>query len=239
MRTEPAGTVFGRKGKVDNMLIDLPRTYYRTDQTGYSYVKVENGVLTIKGNWDFEKLMVELTYALKGTRCHYCHRELFPNKLTIDHLFPTDFGGVTIPNNLEPACSKCNGSKSNMNEYEYRIWRSLGDPERRKEFYLKTIERKKSRKFNSKDKKGFDLPRRWIMKVNRKSIKCYYRIRNQGSRKYSRTMQFAKKYRKLPRPIILSSNYIILDGFTAYAIARELNFKIVPVIILDNVVLLK
>lgn len=221
------------------MIIDLPKTYFRTDETGYSFVRVENGVLTIKGAWNFEKLMVELTYALKGTRCHYCHRELFPNKMTIDHLFPSDFGGVTIPNNLEPACSKCNGSKSNLNEYEYSIWRSLGDPESRLEFYRKTIRRKKARKFNAEDKKGFDLPRRWITKVSRKSIKVCSNVCNRGSRKYNRMMQFAKKYRKLPRPIIISSNYILLDGFTAYAIARALNFKVVPVIILDNVIIIK
>lgn len=221
------------------MIVVLPKTYYRTDDDGYSFVSIENGVLTLKGHWDFEKLMVEFTYMLKGTKCHYCHRELFPNKMTIDHLFPSDFGGITIPNNLEPSCSRCNGTKSNMNEYEYRRWRSLADPESRKRFYRRIIKRKKSRKFNSDDKNGFDLPRRWITKINRTNIRCYSKISNQGSRKYKKMMQYAKKYGKLPRPIVISSNNIILDGYTAFAIARELNFKQVPVIILDNVVVIR
>lgn len=221
------------------MIIDLPKSYYRTDETGYSFVRVENGWLEIRGTWNFEKLMVELTYAKKGTRCHYCHKELFPNKMTIDHLFPSDFGGVTIPNNLEPACSKCNGTKSNMNEYEYRIWRSLESPEKKNRFYQRTIDRKKFRKFNVNDKNGFDLPRRWITKVSRKSIHCIANINNRGGRKFKKMMSFAKRYGKLPRPIIVSSNNIVLDGFTAFAVARELGFKVVPVIRLDNVEVIK
>lgn len=221
------------------MIIDLPKSYYRTDETGYAFVKVEDGWLEIKGVWNFEKLMVELTYAKKGTRCHYCHKELPPTKVTIDHLFPSDFGGITIPNNLEPACSKCNGTKSNLNEYEYRIWRSLGSPEERSHFYHRTIKRKRSRKFNAQDKKGFDLPRRWITKIGRRNIRCYSKIDNKGSKKYNKMMSFCKKYRKLPRPIIISSNNILLDGFTAFAVARELNFKVVPVIRLDNVVVIQ
>ena len=221
------------------MIIDLPKSYYRTDETGHSFVRVEDGLLEIKGTWNFEKLMVELTYAKKGTKCHYCNKELFPNKMTIDHLFPSDFGGITIPNNLEPACSKCNGTKSNMNEYEYRIWRSLGDSEEKNRFYHRIIRRKKARKFNVNDKKGFDLPRSWITKMSRKSIRCYSRIDNKGGKKFRKMMNFCKRYRKLPRPIIISRNDILLDGFTAFAVAKELGFRVVPVIKLDNVVVVK
>ena len=46
-------------------------------------------------------------------------------EMTIDHVYPADFGGPTITNNLLPSCKGCNNKKRNMlyNEslYKYRI----------------------------------------------------------------------------------------------------------------------
>lgn len=136
------------------MNVELPENYYRSEGA-YKYALVRNGILELQGAWDFEKLMVELTYLLKGrTRCFYCKREIDPSKVTIDHVFPSDFGGVTIPCNLEPSCGSCNSQKSNLNKYEYKIWLTLSKEER-KTFYQKTIKRKKKTEKQSENSKWF------------------------------------------------------------------------------------
>ena len=38
----------------------------------------------------------------------------------MDHLYPQDLGGPTIPNNLAPTCSDCNSEKGNLTEKQYR-----------------------------------------------------------------------------------------------------------------------
>lgn len=114
------------------MVIDLPRKFER-DFNEYSFARIRNGVLELKGDFNFEKIMVELAYVMRGrTQCHYCHRKVRANKITIDHMFPSDFGGVTITNNLVPACGTCNSQKSNMNQYEFRIWKNLDSKEEKR-----------------------------------------------------------------------------------------------------------
>lgn len=221
------------------MIIELPKRFDRTINQ-YSFVRIRNGVLELKGDFDFEKTMVELAYRIKGsTNCYYCRKQVGRRKITIDHLYPSDFGGVTITNNLEPACHKCNSCKSNMNMYEYEIWRTISSKEERKKYYHQAIERKVRRKKNPNNKMGFDLPRKWVTFIPLSMVKKVTEINNQGSEKYKRMKIFAKRYHKLPRPIVISSNNILLIGETAYAVAKALNFEEVPVIWLENVVVLR
>lgn len=220
------------------MNVELPENYYQSEGAN-KYALVRNGILELQGSWDFERLMVELTYLLKGrTRCFYCKREIDPGKVTIDHVFPRDFGGVTIPCNLEPSCASCNSKKSNLNKYEYKIWLTLSKDERKK-FYQKTIKRKHKRKNNPKTKNGFDFPKKWLEYRKLDSIKKISKIDNRGSEKFKKMLTFARKAKKIPRPLIISRNNILLDGETAYMVAKTLNFKEVPVIALENVVVLR
>lgn len=218
------------------MIIELPERFYKEFGEYGGYAKVENGILELQCPWEFEKLMVELAYALKGrTKCCYCYREVEPNKITIDHLFPLNFGGVTITNNLEPACGSCNSSKSNLNQYEYKIWRTLSTQEEKKSFYKNTVRNKRRRKINPKIKNGFDLPKKWSEYWRLDKIQKITKVDNRGSDKYKRMYTFVSRYGKLPRPIIVSAKGVLLDGETAYAVAKELKFKEVPVIVLENV----
>ena len=43
--------------------------------------------------------------------CHYCHRKVKPDALTLDHLVPIARGGESTKNNLVPACKECNAKK--------------------------------------------------------------------------------------------------------------------------------
>ena len=45
-----------------------------------------------------------------NSRCAYCHRP--KEHLTKDHVIPLNRGGPHIPDNLVPACKRCNSSKS-------------------------------------------------------------------------------------------------------------------------------
>lgn len=221
------------------MLVELPRKYERK-LNEYSFARIREGVLELKGDFNLEKIMVELAYQMRGrTECHYCHRKVKSNKITIDHMFPADFGGVTITNNLVPACATCNGNKSNMNQYEFRIWETLQTREEKKAFYHKAVNRKKRQKKNPYVKKGYDIPGKWIQFIKLDYVTKVSRIWPEGSEKYKKMLTFARRAQKIPRPLVLSSNLILIDGETAYAVAKHLHFEEVPVIILDNVIVLQ
>ena len=50
-------------------------------------------------------------------------------------------------------------------------------------------------------------------------------------------LTFARRYNKLPRTIVVSRNGKLLDGATAYEVAKKLRFVEVPVTVLENVVI--
>lgn len=220
------------------MIIELPQMFYKESGRN-KYVIVENGILEIHGTWGFEELMIEITYLLKGKRqCYFCKREVNPKKITIDHLFPTDFGGMTITSNLEPACSNCNSTKTNMNEYEYAIWRKIPKAQDKKKFYQKIVEKKRAKKHCSTEE-WFDLPNKWVEYRKLDSLKINFKLQKKSSRKFQRMVKFAQKYHKLPRTIVISKNNYVLEGATAYQVAKEMGFQTVPVTVLENVVLYK
>jgi len=43
--------------------------------------------------------------------CHYCEQKFKPAELTMDHLVPIARGGLSVKNNLVPACKDCNSKK--------------------------------------------------------------------------------------------------------------------------------
>ena len=58
--------------------------------------------------------MYELTYMMKGNQiCYYCGKTISKKEMTLDHVYPRDFGGPSITDNLVPCCSHCNSSKGN------------------------------------------------------------------------------------------------------------------------------
>lgn len=218
------------------MIIELPEKYYKAFNGGYAQVR--NGILEIHGNFSFryEDIMIDLAYKIYGqTRCYYCGATVESDKITIDHLFPRNFGGITVPNNLRPACSKCNSEKTNMNQEEFQIWRTIIKNER-KSFYKKIIKEKRERKCDTNNQYGFDLPKEWVTYVPFNIIEKVTETNAKGSKRYNRMINFVNLYQKLPRTVTLSSNNILLNGETLYAVAGKRNIKQVPAVILENVV---
>lgn len=218
------------------MIIELPREFSKTYRKGYATIR--KGILELHGNfgYDFEKIMVDLAYEIKGrTRCYYCHNQVDEEKITIDHLYPRHFGGITVTNNLEPACTNCNSKKTNMNQYEFQVWRTIKEKADKKEFFKECIQRKRSKKCDPKEMKGFDLPKEWVTYVPFNTIQKVTNMDQRGTRRYIRMTRFVKKYKKLPRPMTISANNVLLNGETAYVVAKEFKIENIPVVILENV----
>lgn len=212
------------------MIMELPKRFsYSKDK--YNYAIARDGKLIIKGSLPFEELMYDLAYSIKGKKsCYYCGRQ--SKKMTIDHMFPRDYGGISITNNLIPVCAKCNSQKSNLNFYEYKIFKTLNKTE-------KETFRKKIYKQNEKIryKRGFNIPKAWVetIHISRIFVRVFFDQTLYKGKKYTKYTNFIKKYGKLPRPIILSRNFVLLDGFTILACAREQGITNIPVVILENV----
>ena len=43
--------------------------------------------------------------------CHYCHRQVGREQLTMDHVVPLSRGGKSKKGNIVPACKECNNNK--------------------------------------------------------------------------------------------------------------------------------
>lgn len=73
-----------------------------------------------EGRWNIHDLMQFNVAKIRNNNfCWYCGRELPPNELTIDHVFPRSKGGDNDMNNIIMVCKSCNSSKSNMDLFEW------------------------------------------------------------------------------------------------------------------------
>ena len=59
-------------------------------------------------------------------RCIYCGK----NSESIDHVLPRSKGGLSITENCVPACLSCNGSKTDIDAFEWYRRQSFYDPRR-------------------------------------------------------------------------------------------------------------
>lgn len=218
------------------MIIEIPEKFYKKI-TRDKYVKVENGILEIHGFWNFKRLMVDIAYEIKGKeKCYYCKKRIYDSQVTIDHLFPEAYGGISVPNNLVPTCKRCNNEKADMNEQEYNEWRSIRDSLRRKEYYVKITQSKVARKFSSDIKRTFDVPEEWITYTSLSNIYSLEKKKIKTGKTYKKIYNFIKKYGKVPRILVVSKNNVLLDGKIVYDVCEDLELESIPVIILENVV---
>lgn len=210
------------------MIMELPNKAFRIENA-----KLIGGELIIYNNVRFEDLMYELTYCTKKCVCEYCRKRLTKKTRTIDHVYPRIYGGISIINNLVPTCANCNSDKNDFTHDEYLHYLKLD-----------TIERKKYRKIIRKQRdkilyeKGFILPKKWVSYVPVILIDYKPASNNLRGKRYYRIAEFYHKYKKLPKPVILDKNMRLLDGYNLILFAKDNNIKEVPVIILENVVLM-
>ena len=84
------------------MIIELPKEFTFFNEIGEEVAYIDGrGILKLKSVAAFRKVMFEIAYEMKGrNRCCYCGKTVESNRMTIDHMYPQDFGGPTITNNL-------------------------------------------------------------------------------------------------------------------------------------------
>ena len=52
-------------------------------------------------------------------RCHYCHRNIPPADLTMDHVVPISRGGKSTKGNIVACCKECNTQKKHLMPMEW------------------------------------------------------------------------------------------------------------------------
>ena len=179
--------------------------------------EVKEGVLYIYKPGTLKEVMYKLTYLIYGsTECYFCHRKIrtsiaeannnqYFSKMTLDHLVPQEFGGITTPNNMRPACSNCNSAKDNMYPDEFEMFRQfLGrkDDETRiaKKKFLEELKLKQEkRKYGQLE----SIPKEWVSQEKVRNIYVNVCIAEPLGVEYHRQEKFYKKYKRLPKPKII------------------------------------
>lgn len=214
------------------MIIDLPKCETKGITIINEFMIIEDQILKIKFPYSFKRAMYTLVYIMKGKhKCFYCSKDILNGKVTLDHIFPQDFGGPTIPNNLQPSCYKCNNEKSNMTPDQYQKFLSLPNMQRKE--YLKDLQGifEFIRKWSD-----FVLPEGWVQEQQISNIITSISLsEDYKNRKYTSIKEFYKKYNHFQHPLIIDRKNFLLDGFLQLMYAKNYNIEILPVIILENV----
>lgn len=214
------------------MNIELPQQFYYKKDDVEAYTK--DDILFCKGNFSFERVMYHATYELRGkSTCYYCGCELNEENRTLDHMYPRDFGGISITNNLVPSCISCNQKKNNMTMQEYFNYLNIADSKERKKYKNEVLQAHEAYRYE----KGFFLPNDWYEYT---SERIYVEILlceecTQGKR-YKYICEFYEKYGNFPRPVVKSANNKLLDGFLILLYAKNHQIDKIPCIKIKNVV---
>ena len=215
------------------MIVLLPKKPFVYDNGA---AVVEGNILYINRPVDFNDLMYALTYEIyePDVRCHYCGEPLTVNNRTLDHKFPVDLGGPTLTNNLVPTCRRCNSTKGNLLEDQFKKFISFEIPEQAKAYRIGIEKKHKEVK-----RAGTVIPKEWICPSNYplNVIKMRMHIDVKLGKGYNSIKRKYAKYGTILRPVVVSANKELLDGFNVclFAKAHDCLDK-VNIIKLDNVV---
>ena len=101
--------------------------------------------------------------------------------------------------------------------------------------YLQEVLKEQEKK---RETKGYDLPKNWVTlwDVNNIFAGTYTNVKY--GRKYRRVQAYYKKYGDFQKPIIISKNKFLLDGFNQLLFARKKRIREIPAIMLDNVIVI-
>lgn len=213
------------------MIIEVPK--------GYTFIKEgniiafeEKGILKMqRRQGKFDEVMYDITYKTKGNnKCYYCGREIEPQRITLDHVYPRSLGGPTIPPNLVPACRKCNSIKENMTPEQFRAYRNLGTDEQKKLFRKEFFQIK-----FFQEKWIHILPEEWISQTPISDLLVLIDLHDTHTNKYKRTKEYYLRCQQFPSPIVIDCHRFVLDGFTEVLYAKNNRIREIPTIILENV----
>lgn len=217
------------------MIIELPEKFLFKEERQGQLAFVENGILKMTKHSSFRKIMIELTYQIRGKEeCQFCHKTVTKDgiKMTIDHMFPQDLGGPTITNNLIPACSVCNNEKRNMTCEQYEIFLQK-ETDKEKKVYLDKL---KEYQDTLRQNKIYQIPEEWLSETTIEDIILNINLaENYREKRYKSYERYYLTFGILKCPIILDRNNFLLDGFLQVMLAKNYNIKSVPTIEIENV----
>jgi hypothetical protein len=213
--------------------------------------EVKDGILYIYKPGSFKEVMYQLTYLIYGKdECYFCHKKLRSNMLemdnekyfsqiTLDHLIPQEFGGPTITNNLRPACSECNSTKGNMYPEEFLKYRNFDNNKRDKKTKIAKRSFKEALRFTQEQRRyGVieSIDKEWFTDESIRNIYVSFWIAEPLGLMYKKQERFFKKYKRLPKPIVVSQNRFLLDGFNTILLAKYNYCERLSIIVLENVI---
>jgi len=207
------------------MIMDLPARYRLK-----SFARVKGKDLLIFRSTRFEDLMYSITYTLRKRVCIYCNKVMHAKGCSLDHRYPIDIGGISITNNLFPACPDCNSQKSNLTHAEYLMFMKLSDSAKKE--YRQHVEEKNE---NIRKAIGFRLPSEWITYKLIQEVMYHKQVVELHGLRYTKTTEHYSKYGTFPRPIVVDRDFRLLDGYNIVFFAREHRIQYLPVIWLENV----
>ncbi len=211
------------------MNILLPESFESYDKDGSKDAEIINNVLYLYRSTSFKKVMYELAYKLRGTKCYYCKTA---EATTIDHGIPQAFGGPTITDNLFPACANCNNLKTNMYINEFMDFLSIDGKKERKD-YLKSLKKVQDDRLYGVIP---SLPEEWILKEKRNVIWVKFFIDEPLGAKHKKLLSSLNYYKKHKTGIVLTQNNVLVDGFNTVFIGKSKNQRNYYQILLENVV---
>lgn len=221
------------------MIIELPEDFEFTKENSQGNAYIKNSILYIDGNVNFDSLMYALAYKIHGNKvCGYCGKTMTFDNRTIDHMYPRAWGGVSITNNLLPACRECNNIRKRSMTYEqFREWKKLKTDEERKKYYQ--IVYLQNEKLVNQGELLF--PKEFmvdydITEVLKKIDLSYIKDDSKIQRYISEYYDICHKYK---HPIIFSRNGELLDGINMLYHAKKHDEMILRAIVMENVVKLR
>lgn len=214
------------------MNIELPQHFYYKKDNAEAYTK--DDILFCKGNLSFERVMYHATYEIHGKEtCFYCGCKLNEENRTLDHMYPRDFGGISITNNLIPCCMECNQQKNNMTMEEYFQYLSITDSKERKQYKNEVLQAHEAYRY----KKGFFLPDDWYEYTSESTyVEILLKENWIQGKHYKYISEFYKKHGNFPRPVVKSENNKLLDGFLVLLFAKCNQIDEIPCVKLNNVI---
>lgn len=215
------------------MNIKLPKEFQMKSKYGKNVAYVEDGILKMKRKCPWRKVMTEITYEIYGkTECYYCGKTVSEDEITIDHIYPQDFGGPTISDNMLPSCSKCNVQKGNLDIRQYQKYLKAKKEGNLKEYKEEIA--KKQRKIRRNGK--FGIPKSWLSEKDITDIIVIFNLgEDYKKHKYQKIAKFYETYKCFQKPIVIDRNGFLLDGFLTLLYAKNNELRSVPTIQLDNV----
>lgn len=216
--------------------------------------EIKNRKLYLYKNGVFKEVMYKITYMLYGDdECYYCHRKRraspeqkdkkkYFSTISMDHVIPKNFGGLTIPDNMKPACTDCNSRKGNMFEDEYREYMKILEETAGQGKSGRAIRRlfKESLQYKQELRRYGHipcLPEKWLCKEDLKCILVTFWLSQNKGGSYEQMIGDVKKYNNLLYAITVTANGYLVDGFNANLVATLYDLPI-KVVKLDNVIFL-